>query len=67
MIDLDIIIPVYNSKKTINGTLYSILYQNYKNIHVYLINDCDNNNYSDEVEFFSNFFEEISDEDISSD
>ena len=57
MIDLDIIIPVYNSKKTINGTLYSILYQNYKNIHVYLINDCDNNNYSDEVEFFSNFFD----------
>ena len=57
MIDIDIIIPVYNSKNTINRTLYSILYQSYKYKHVYLINDCDNYDYSDEVRFFSNFFD----------
>ena len=54
---VSIIIPVYNSKNTINRTLYSILYQSYKYKHVYLINDCDNYDYSDEVRFFSNFFD----------
>ncbi len=53
---LDIIIPVYNSKKTLFRTLLSISIQTYNDIHVYLINDADDINYDDEINFFSKYF-----------
>lgn len=54
---LDIIIPVYNSKKTLFRTLLSISIQTYNDIHVYLINDADDINYDDEIIFFQNTFQ----------
>ena len=53
---IDIIIPCYNAKKTIKDTLYSIMYQNFDNYNVYLVNDAGKDNYEEEVMFFSKFF-----------
>lgn len=53
---IDIIIPCYNAKKTICDTLFSIMYQTFYNFNVYLVNDAGKENYDEEVEFFSNFF-----------
>ena len=53
---VDIIIPAYNAHKTIERTLFSILYQeNLDKINTYIINDGSTKGYSDLVKFFSNF------------
>ena len=55
---LDIIIPTYNAKKYLKKLLYSISIQkNIKNFHVYIINDNSDYNYSDEINFFSNYID----------
>ena len=55
---LDIIIPIYNAKATIRRTLYSIATQrNICDFCVYLINDCSDYDYSDEVSLFSKFYD----------
>ena len=57
---IDIIIPAYNAHKTIEQTLFSIVYQELrKKIKVYLINDCSENGYKDIVTYFSNFIDII--------
>lgn len=54
---LDIIIPVYNAKKTLLRTLCSIaLQKKFYNYKVYIINDCDNWDYNYEIDFVKNFF-----------
>lgn len=54
--NLDIIIPCYNAKKTISKTLSSICLQNKcEEINVYLVNDCSDYDYSFFINFFSNF------------
>ena len=56
-IDLDIIIPCYNAKKTLFYTLSSISVQ--KNVfgyNVYLVNDKSDYNYDEEVNYFSIFY-----------
>lgn len=53
---IDVIIPCYNSHDTIRSTLFSIMYQvNIKDVNVYLIDDCSDKDYSEEVELFSNY------------
>lgn len=53
---IDIIIPIYNSSKTIVKTLNSILEQvNINDIKVYLIDDCSTENYKDIIKFFSQY------------
>lgn len=53
---IDIIIPCYNARKTIGRALSSIcLQKNYKDISVYLINDCSDYDYNFYIDFFSNF------------
>ena len=55
--NLDIIIPCYNARDTIERTLLSIAIQKYtKGLNVYLINDCSDYNYFEYVEFFKNYF-----------
>lgn len=54
--NLDIIIPCYNAKKTIAKTLSSIcLQERCEDINVYLVNDCSDYDYSFFINFFSNF------------
>ena len=54
---IDIIIPCYNSHNTLKNTLFSILYQiNIKNINVYLIDDCSEVDYTEEVNMFKKYF-----------
>lgn len=54
---IDIIIPCYNSHETLKNTLFSILYQvNVKDLNVYLIDDCSNVDYTEEVNMFKSFF-----------
>ena len=56
--DLDIIIPVYNAKKTIRKTLYSIAIQkNITGFSVTLVNDASAYNYDEEIKFFSQYFD----------
>lgn len=56
--DIDIIIPAYNSKKTIKKTLHSIASQNIiDKFHVYLVNDCGSETYQEEINFFRNMFD----------
>lgn len=51
--DVDIIIPVYNSKKTLKRTLFSIAYQKgCEHFHVYLVNDCGIETYEAEINLF---------------
>lgn len=53
---VDIIIPAYNAHKTIEKTLFSILYQDYlEKINTYIVNDNSDKDYSEFVTFFSNF------------
>lgn len=53
---IDVIIPAYNSHKTIDRTLYSICYQDISSfINVYIINDFSDVDYTKEVQFFSQF------------
>lgn len=45
---IDLIIPIYNAKKTIDKTLMSIKLQTIvEKINIYLIDDCSNDNYSE--------------------
>ena len=53
---IDIIIPAYNSHKTIDRTLSSIAYQTISDkINVYIVNDGSKKDYSDFVKLYSNF------------
>ena len=53
---IDVIIPAYNSHSTIDRTLYSIAYQDIVDrLNVYIINDCSNEDYSKQIDFFKNF------------
>lgn len=55
---IDVIIPAFNAHDTIEKTLASIAYQdNVKQLKVYIVNDASNNDYSKEVNFFSNFMD----------
>lgn len=55
--DLDIVIPTYNAKNTLYKTLASIAIQReIEGIHVYLVNDCSDYDYSDFTNYFSKFF-----------
>ena len=54
---IDIIIPCYNSHNTLKNTLFSIMYQvNVKDVNVYLIDDCSEVDYSEEVNMFKKYF-----------
>lgn len=54
---IDIIIPAYNSHKTIDLTLSSIAYQTITDeLNVYIVNDASEKDYSDFVKYYSNFF-----------
>ena len=56
--NLDIIIPAYNAKKTINKTLASIAIQKgIENIKVYLINDASDYNYKEYINYYKKFFD----------
>lgn len=53
---VDIIIPAYNSHKTIDRTLFSIAMQdNINDISVYIVNDGSSKNYSEQISKFSKF------------
>ena len=53
---IDIIIPVYNSSKTICKTLNSILEQeNNEDLIIYIIDDGSSETYDDVISFFSKF------------
>ena len=39
---VDIILPVYNSKKYISTTINSIIKQNYKHWNLIIVDDCSN-------------------------
>lgn len=55
---IDVIIPAYNSHKTIDRTLYSICYQEISDlVNVYIINDFSDIDYTKEVQFFSQFID----------
>ena len=45
--EVDIIIPVYNSRKYLKRTLDSISEQTYKDIRVYIVDDCSDDDYFD--------------------
>lgn len=49
---VDIIIPVYHSKKTLPAVLTSLLIQTTKDFFVTLVNDCDGEDYTDIIEEF---------------
>lgn len=50
---IDIIIPAYNAHDTIKNTLASIaMQQNAKDLNVYVIDDCSNKGYEEEVDLF---------------
>ena len=56
--ELDIIIPCYNARDNLFYTLSSISIQNkIEGYKVYLVNDKSDYDYSNEVEFFSKFFD----------
>ena len=53
---IDVIIPAYNAHNTIYDTLYSISYQSISDLlNVYIVNDASVKDYSEIVDFFSNF------------
>lgn len=55
--NIDIIIPTYNAKETLNRTLASIAIQKeVSNIKVYIINDASDYNYSDFINYYSKFY-----------
>lgn len=57
MEELDIIIPAYNAKNTLDRLLYSIAIQkNVKNYKVYIVNDCSDYDYADKINHFKDYF-----------
>lgn len=55
---IDIIIPVYNSKKTLLRTLCSVaLQKNFDKFKVYLVVDCDDSNYDYEIDFVKDYLD----------
>lgn len=52
--EIDIIIPVYNSKDYLSKALDSISKQSYKDIRVYIIDDASDDNYSDIIKKYNN-------------
>ena len=54
---IDIIIPCYKAKKTLTDTLFSVMYQTFKDYKVYLVNDGSGYDYHEEVDFFKNFMD----------
>ena len=53
---IDVIIPAYNSQKTIEQTLFSIaLQENVRDINVYIVNDGSTKDYSLSIKFFKKF------------
>jgi glycosyltransferase involved in cell wall biosynthesis len=55
--NLDIIIPTYNAKKTLNKTLASIAIQKgIETVNVYLINDASDYDYNEFIKYYSNFY-----------
>lgn len=54
--DVDIIIPSYNSRYTLKKTLYSLAIQRQIHFSVYLVNDASDYLYTDYIEYFSSFF-----------
>lgn len=54
---LDIIIPTYNAKETLERTLSSIaIQQGIEDVDVYLINDASDYNYKEFIDYYSKFF-----------
>lgn len=54
---LDIIIPAYNAKNTLDRLLYSVAIQkNVNNFKVYIVNDCSDYDYSEIIKSFKRFF-----------
>lgn len=54
---IDIIIPCYNSHNTIRDTLDSIKNQeNVSLVNVYLIDDCSDKDYSEEIKLYNSYF-----------
>ena len=55
---IDIIIPTYNSNKSLIGTLYSIINQTIRDkLKVYIIDDCSNEDYNDIYNLFSKYID----------
>ena len=52
---IDIIIPIYHSKKTLPNVLGSLELQIYKEFFITLVQDCDGEDYSDIIEQSSPF------------
>ena len=53
---IDVIIPAYNARKTIEQTLTSIAFQSIVDkLNIYIINDCGKEDYEDIVKYYSNF------------
>lgn len=53
---IDIIIPAYNAKNTINKTLLSICEQTISDkVNVFIINDCSKYSYNQQIELFKEF------------
>lgn len=56
--EMDIIIPTYNAKKLLKRLLYSIAIQKgIKDFHVYIVNDCSDEEYTEEIAFFSKYMD----------
>ena len=54
---LDIIIPTYNAKETLERTLSSIaIQQGIEDVNVYLVNDASDYNYDGYISYYSRFF-----------
>lgn len=53
---IDVIIPAYNAHKLIDQTLASLAFQDCVDmLNVYVVNDCSKKDYSDFIEYYSNF------------
>ena len=50
---VDVIVPIYNCEKYLDKTIYSVLNQTYKNIHLILVNDCSLDNSAEICKSFS--------------
>lgn len=54
---IDVIIPAYNAHNTIEQTLYSLSFQVISDIfNVYIVNDASLKNYNEFIDFFSGYF-----------